>query len=156
MASFQKLKTDGKLKDIIKSAFDTTLSVDGGWGYDKESSTLIELSDQPIEQLEHLIASMRTYIEMNMTLGKEDRYGGINLNEIEREEHHDGTKHYHVVKYSISAMKELIYNEFVNEYKENYGKESFDLSEYFERRRGATLKRTETYWFEIKTGQGGH
>ena len=149
MAVFEKIKSDNNLKEVIKSAFDAELSVSGGWGYDRESATIIEKSDQPISQMEHLIASMRTYLEMSMTQQKEERYGGINLNEIAREEYRSDSNLYHKVNYAITAMKEDRYNIFIEEYKEGYGKANFDLSGHFKRRKKATLERTESYWFRI-------
>ena len=149
MVVFEKIKSDAHIKEVIKSAFDTDLSVSGGWGYDKESATTIEKADQPLSQLEHLIASMRSFIEMSMTRLKEERYGGINLNEISREEHQYDEQNYHEVTYSISAMKEDKYNIFIKEYKEGYGEKDFDLSGHFEKRREATLERTEVYWFKM-------
>lgn len=149
MVLFEKIQSDNNLKEVIKSAFDTELYVSGGWGYDQESATILEKTDQPISQLEHLIASMRTYLEMNMTQQKEQRYGAINLNEISREELHDDRQLYHKITYTITAMKEDQYNGFIKEYKEGYGKNDFDLSGHFERRKKATLSREEVYWFEI-------
>ncbi len=45
-----------------------TLAVAGAWGYTQKLATIIESTDLPLTQLEHMLASMRTYIEMNMTL----------------------------------------------------------------------------------------
>lgn len=149
MILFEKIQSDNNLKEVIKSAFDTDLPVGGGWGYDKGSAIIIKNPDQPLSQLEHLIASMRTYLEMNMTQQKEERYGGINLNETAREEYRDDSHLYHKISYAITAMKEDQYNIFIEEYKEGYGEKEFDLSGHFERRKKATLERAETYWFRI-------
>ncbi len=150
MVSFEKIKSDGNLREIIKAAFDADFPVDGGWGYDKASATIIEHSDLPMTQVEHTIASMRTHLEMNMTLDEDLRYGGINLNEVKREAVQDSAHKYHKVTYEITAIKEKEYNAFVDEYKEGYGKSGFDLSEYFARRKAATLHRKEIYWFELE------
>ncbi|MEA3491313.1 MAG: hypothetical protein U9R27_05380 [Campylobacterota bacterium] len=145
----EKIKSDEKIGELIKSVFDMDLSIDGDWGYTKESATIIKRVDMPIEQLEHTVASMRTHLEMSIMCTKEDRYGGINLNERDRREHHEGSQLYHKVTYATSAIKESDYNAFIEEYKEFYGKKDFDISEYFDRRREATLNKIETYWFEI-------
>ena len=94
---------------------------------------------------------MRNFIEMSMTRQKEDRYGGINLNEIAREEQDVDGEDYHKVTYTISAMKEEQYNTFIDEYKEGYGEKNFDLSGHFRRRKQATVERTEVHWFKINT-----
>lgn len=149
MFKFEQLKSDNDLKEVIKSAFDADLSLSGAWGYTQELATVIESTDLPVAQLEQMIASMRTYIEMNMTLPKEDRFGSINLNETHREQESVGNLLYDKVTYEITAIKEDIYASFINAYKEGYGTEGFDMAEHFDQRKKATLTRTEVFWFEI-------
>jgi len=86
MVTFEQLKSGDDIREVIKTAFDADLSISGGWGYAQEEAMVIEASAVPLSQLEHMLASMRTYIEMNMTLPPEERYGSINLNEIQREQ----------------------------------------------------------------------
>lgn len=143
------MEFDENIKEIIKSVFNLHLSVDGGWGYSEELATHLKKSEMPTLQLEHTIASMRAHLEMSITRKKEERYGGINLNEIDREEYRSNSQLYHKVTYAVTAIKEIEYNAFIEEYKENYGKKDFDMSEYFERRREATLGKSEIYWFRI-------
>jgi len=95
-------------------------------------------SDEPI-----------AYLEMNMTLPEKERFGSINLNETQREEIVEGKQRYHRVVYEITAMKEETYATFIDEYKEGYGKEDFDMEAHFRRRKEATLIRHEPYWFEV-------
>ncbi|HSR74051.1 MAG TPA: hypothetical protein VLL31_04340 [Sulfurovum sp.] len=149
MALFKQLKSDNDLKEVIKSAFDADLAISGAWGYTKELATIIESSNVPLKQLEHMLASMRAYIEMNMTLPPEERYGSINLNETAREQVHVGDLIYDQVTYEISAMKEELYTAFINEYKEGLGTEGFDIANHFDQRKKATITRNEDYWFEI-------
>ena len=149
MIEFEPLKSDNDLKEVIKSAFDADLSLSGAWGYTQELATIIEATDVPLKQLEHMIASMRTYIEMNMTLPEEERFGSINLNETNREQEKVGDLLYDKVTYEITAMKEDTYNAFITAYKEGLGKEDFDITEHFDQRKKATLTRSEDYWFEI-------
>ena len=149
MIKFEQLQSDNDLKEVIKSAFDADLALSGAWGYTQELATTIESTDLPLIQLEHMLASMRTYIEMNMTLPKEERYGSINLNETHREQIKVGNLVYDKVTYEITAMKEETYTAFINEYKEGLGTEGFDITEHFNQRKKATITRTEAYWFEI-------
>ena len=149
MSIFQQIISNHDLKEVIKSAFDTDLEVNGAWGYTQALATVIEKTDIPILQLEHTLASMRAYIEMNMTQEKEERYGSINVNEITREQCEEDRQVYDKVSYEITAMKEDIYASFINEYKEGYGTEDFDINEHFKRRKEATLTRVITYWFEV-------
>jgi predicted small secreted protein len=149
MMSFEQLKSDNDLKEVIKTAFDADLAVSGSWGYTQELATVIESTEVPLAQLEHMLASMRSYIEMNMTLPKEDRYGSINLNETQREQIKVGDLVYDKVTYEITAMKEDLYTAFINEYKEGLGTEGFDITEHFNQRKKATISRSEAYWFEV-------
>lgn len=150
MTLFNQIKSDDDIEGFIKSVFDMDLSLDGSWGYSQELATVIkQTTETSIVQLEHSIASMRTYIEMNITLDKENRYTGISLNEILREEYHDNDLIYHKVTYNITAIKEMEYNNFIKEYKANYGNKDFNMSSHFNERIKATLNRTETYWFEV-------
>ena len=148
---FERIADDNPIAEVLRSAFDADLPVSGGWGYEKDAPTIITPSEEtiPLRQLEHMLASMRAYLEMNMTLEKEERYGSINLNELSRETLQEDGKVYDKVSYEISAMKETVYADFIEEYKEGYGKEGFDLKGHFSRRREATLTRVVTYWFDV-------
>ena len=141
------------MRKVVKSAFDVDLEVAGAWGYNKEESTILQgnHNNSPLNQFEHTLASMRAYLEMNMTQEKKDRYGSINLNEISREYFEDNGLTYHEVNYEITAMKDDDYAIFINEYKEGYGKENFDLNDHFKRRKEKTLTRTVKHWFEVSS-----
>ncbi len=149
MSVFDELSNDEPVHEVIKSAFDTDLPIDGAWGYTKEALTIITSSDTPYAQIEHMFASMRAYLEMNMTLNEASRYGSINVNELFREEIGTEANKYHKVTYEITAMKESRYTTFIKEYKENYGKKDFDLTTHFQKRKEATLRREVTHWFEL-------
>ena len=149
MIKFEQLQSDNDLKKVIKSAFDADLSLAGAWGYTKDLATIIESTEVPLKQLEHMIASMRTYIEMNMTLPEEERYGSINLNETERAQITEGELVYDKVTSEITAMKEKTYTAFINAYKEGLGTEEFDITAHFNERKKATITRNEAYWFEV-------
>lgn len=149
MSQFEQLKCNDDLKEVIKSAFDADFDLSGAWGYTQDLATVIHSTDLPLSQIEHMLASMRAYIEMNMTLPKEDRFGSISLNETDRIQVSEDQFVYDKVTYAITAMKEDTYTSFINEYKEGYGKEGFDMAEHFDQRKKATLTREEVYWFEI-------
>jgi hypothetical protein len=149
MSQFKQIKSDDDIKAVIKSAFDADLDLSGAWGYTQELSTVLHSTDIPLSQAEHILASMRSYIEMNMTLPKEDRYGSINVREIERSQITENKLIYDKITYEITAMKEETYNAFINAYKEGYGTNDFDLKEHFDQRKKATVSREEVYWFEI-------
>ena len=149
MVTFEQIKSDDDLREVIKTAFDADLAVSGAWGYTQELAIIIEASEAPLHQLEHMLASMRAYIEMNMTLPAQERYGSINLNETHREQIKTDNKVYDKVTYEITAMKETHYTAFINEYKEGLGKEDFDITAHFDERKKATITRDEVYWFEV-------
>lgn len=136
-------------REIIASIFGMDLAIGNGWGYEKSNAMQLYKSDIPQKQTEHTLASMRTHLEMSITQPKEKKYGGINLNEIAREEFGNDKNQYHKVTYAVTAMLESHYNNFIDEYKEKYGKEDFDMAEYFQRRREATINREIIYWFSV-------
>jgi hypothetical protein len=152
MASFDKVETGEKLREMILSVFDIELPVDGGWGYEEKDPTVIYEGEIPTTQLEHTLASMRAHLEMGLMPSKEERYGSINLNETERKEYQKDNNLFHKVSYTITAMKESEYNAFIEEYKEGYGKDSFDIDAHFRKRKEATLTREENFWFRIDQG----
>ena len=147
MYKFQEIPEGDPLKEVIKSAFDTEMDISGGWGYTQDIATTIHATELPLEQFEHTFAMMRAYLEMNMTLAKEERFGSINLNETKREEILIDSKYYDKVTYEITAMLELQYNAFIKSYKKGYGQEDFDISEHFNARKEATLHREVEHWF---------
>jgi len=149
MPTFAKLSAENNLQEIIKTAFDTELPIDGAWGYTQALATILSHSDIPVIQLEHMFASMRAYVEMNMTQNEEERYASINLKELSREEKNLGSENYHKISYEITAIKESLYTVFIKEYKENYGDESFDLSAHFKKRKESTLHREVIHWFKV-------
>jgi hypothetical protein len=149
MVIFKSIKSGEDIREVIKSAFSIELSIEGDWGYSEKLSTIIRDINMPLRQLQHTIASMRTHIEMSMTLPKEQRYAGINLSEKSREEYRVDGEMFQKVTYEVSAIAEESYKEFISEYKEGYGKEEFDMGDHFERKAKATLKREIEYWFEV-------
>ncbi|MBD3790370.1 MAG: hypothetical protein IE885_08450 [Campylobacterales bacterium] len=147
---FEPISGQENLKDVISSAFDMELSVSGGWGYLLKEATVIEKTNGiPLEQLEFTLASMRCYLEMNMTIKADERFGSINLSEIAREETKQNGTVFHKVTYSVTAIKESLYNQFIEEYKQGFGKEDFDITAHFNRRKEATITLPLIHWFEV-------
>jgi hypothetical protein len=146
MKRFKEIEVEENLKELIKVAFNVDLNISGAWGYSKDLSTIIEVDNEgSTMQTEFTLATMRAYLEMNMILEENERYGAINLNEISREII-DG---FEKVNYEISAIKELKYKIFIDEYKENFEKPDFDIADHFNRRKKETLKREVIHWFKV-------
>lgn len=146
---FQNIPTGEDVQRVIESAFDVKLDVSGEWGYTRESAMVIHATEVPLQQLEHTLASMRTFIEMNMTMPEEERYGAINVNEIARECVRENNKIYDKIVYEISGMPEKEYEKFIDEYKAGYESPEFDLSGHFQRRKEATVTLQKSFWFDI-------
>lgn len=149
MSTFELPRNNDDLREIIKTAFDADLDISGDWGYTQKGATIIHTTNVPVAQFEHMFASMRAYIEMNMTLEPEDRYASINLNETDREVVTLNAISYDKVSYQVTAMNEQVYNAFINAYKAGYGKEDFDMTAHFNQRKEATLTRTVIHWFQL-------
>ncbi|BAF71019.1 hypothetical protein [Sulfurovum sp. NBC37-1] len=151
MTTFKKVQKTADIRELIRSTFDVDLPLTGSWGYTEEEATIVEALPEgmPLLQLEHVFASIRAHLEMNITQEPENRYGGINLHEKEREQSKKEKSIFDKVTYEITAIKEDLYNAFIKEYKEGYGKEGFDLNDHFKRRKEATLTREVTHYFEV-------
>jgi hypothetical protein len=146
---FENIPSDDDIKSVIKSAFDVDLDLSGGWGYDKSDALVIHKTDVPLQQIEHTLASMRAFIEMNMTQPDDRRYGAINVNETARECISENNKIYDKITYEISGMLESEYEKFIEEYKNGYESPDFDLESHFKRRKAATVVFEKLFWFDI-------
>ena len=155
MSTFQNIENDSNIQQTIKNTFDVELSLEGSWGYTKEYASIIKSiqNNMPLNQLEHMITTMRAHMEMNLTQVKENRYGAINANEKSREKIQENSLIYDKVTYEVTAIKEDLFKKFILEYKEGYEKESFDLNAHFKRRKEATLTRETIHYFEISNIQ---
>ena len=155
MTSFTKLQDPSNIQELIKSTFDADLSLTGSWGYTEEQASMIKDLPQgmTLPQMEHMLTTLRAHLEMNITQAQENRYGAINANERARESLLREEGLFNKVTYEITAIKEELFNAFIKEYKEGYGKEDFDLSAHFKRRQEATLTREVIHYFEVSTVQ---
>ena len=146
-AKFDKLPAVDDIAGVIQDAFDVKLDISGGWGYDNNSALIVKAMDIPTDQFVHMFASMRATIEMNMILEEEARYAGVNANFVESKKFEINNMTYDILTFKITAMKEDVYAELIQEYKDNYGKKEFDMNDHFKRRNEATISREVDYWF---------
>ncbi len=144
---FKQVEPVENIQEVVKDIFDIKLNISGGWGYDNNSAVVIKKLDMPVEQFIHMFATMRANIEMNLTLDEDERYGGINLTFENSKKSEINNKIYDVMSFKITAMKEKIYTNFIQEYKAGYGKKEFDLSAHFQKRKESTIVRHIDYWF---------
>ncbi|MEA3315217.1 MAG: hypothetical protein U9Q30_05120 [Campylobacterota bacterium] len=148
MIKFEEIKSDDSVNDILKGTFNLELPISGGWGYSELEMVEILNNSVPKEQLQYMFGTARSTIEMSLTQPKENRYAGINLKEISREEEILEGKTISKVKYEISAILEDIYNEFISEYKENHGKDDFDIASHFKQRDEKSIKLEKIIYFK--------
>ena len=151
MKTFEHLQKNSDIQALIKTTFDADLPIAGDWGYTKEEATTIKALPEgmTLSQLEHMLTSIRAHLEMNITQEKAHRYGGINANETAREQIKNNKATFDKVTYKITAIQEDLYNAFIKEYKEGYGKETFDLNAHFQKREESTLTREVIHYFEV-------
>jgi len=146
---FEQIAPVDDMSGVIEEVFGVKLDISGGWGYDNKSAVKVHSLDIPIDQFIHTFASIRANIEMNLLLEEEDRYGGINVNFVNGEQIEIENKMYDRITFTITAMKETEYAKFIQEYKDNYGKnKEFDMDDHFKRREEATISVEADYWFE--------
>ncbi len=147
---FKKIESTDKITTIIKTVSDMDLDVDGLWGYSMESATIINShNDFKLNDFEILLCSLRSHIQMSMTLSEEDRYTSIAPSQISKEKIEQNQKVYDKVIYSISATKESEFKELIQEYKKNHGDDTFDLAKHFKKREDCKITIEEEYWFDI-------
>jgi len=146
---FKEIAAGEDVKAVVKSAFDIDLDISGDWGYTQQRAMIINHTDVPLENLEHTLASMRAFIEMNMTMPDSKRYGAINVNETKRECISKDNRIYDKITYEISGMLESDYEKFIEEYKEGYETPDFDIQAHFQRRKEATVVMEKVFWFDI-------
>ncbi len=146
---FKNIPNGEDVKEVIKAAFDVELDISGEWGYDQQSAMIIYNTQMPLQQLQHTLASMRAFIEMNMTMPENERYGAININEIARESISENNKIYDKIVYEISGMLESDYEKFIDEYKAGYESPDFDMDAHFRKRKESTLVLEKPFWFDI-------
>ncbi len=142
---FKKIENDATIKKVVQDLFEINLDIYGGWGYNEQDCTVIESLNGSVKQLEDMLIKVRSYVEMNISQPKEDRYVGINIKELKRE----NIKNIDKVLYEVSGMLESDYTKFISEYKNKHDSQSFDMTEHFNRRKHKTLIREEYYYFDI-------
>jgi predicted small secreted protein len=146
VVEFKKINSQDEITKIINSAFGVDIEISGSWGYSQDDFSDISKIKKDIKSTQNMISTMRANIEMNMTLSEDERYGSINLHEISSKK--DGL--FEKIEYEISAMKESDYKVFIQDYKDNFDNNNFDLEGHFNKRKKATIKRKVIHWFKIK------
>jgi len=147
MVDFEDIKEFGRVQEVIKEVFGLDLDLDGDWGYDQNRALIVKDLSIPMKQFENTFAIMRSNIEMNLTLPKDKRYGAITVHEQGRKQKTVDNIIYDIVTFKINAIKEDLYAKFIQEYKDGYGKEEFDIQEHFVQRQKNTIERYKDFWF---------
>ena len=144
---FNKLDPVDDLQSFIRQHFDIDLPVKGGWGYDADAPVVVlPHPTLPKNQIEQIFATILANIEMNLMFEKGEGFSGINVKEISRNEMGEIER----VEYEITAMPEKRYADFIEEYKEGYGKDDFDLEDHFRRRDAETIRRVINLYFKVE------
>ena len=146
---FKQIDNVDNISEVIKEVFEVELDISGGWGYDNTTALIVNnLKEMKIDQFIHTFASIRANVEMNLTLDEDERYGGINVEFMDGKQIELDNIKYDMITFKISAMKEKDYAVFIQEYKDNYGKnKDFDMTDHFKRRNESTISIEVDYWF---------
>ncbi|MEA3497790.1 MAG: hypothetical protein U9R16_01905 [Campylobacterota bacterium] len=146
--TFNQIESVENLSQVLKETFDVDLDISGGWGYDNKGAVVVNHLDIPIDQFLHMFATIRANIEMNLMQDEDNRYGGINISFLEGEQFEIDNKIYDHITFEISAINEKKYAKYIQEYKDNYGKnKDFDMSDHFKRRKEDTITMQSDFWF---------
>jgi len=152
MTKFTKLNNEENMIEVIRQAtnLDFKCNISGGWGYKKDDATIINSTNEyDIDGFELLLCTIRANIEMNITLDENSRYVSIAPTLLSQEIKTNGDDTYHCNNYTIEAVKELDFKRLSKEYKENYGKESFDMIKHFKQREECKISIKTIYWFKV-------
>ncbi|MEA2017579.1 MAG: hypothetical protein U9N59_03945 [Campylobacterota bacterium] len=145
---FNQIEPVQNLSEVLKETFDVDLDISGGWGYSNKDAVTINSLDMPIDQFLHMFSSIRANIEMNIMQDEDTRYGGINLTFLQGEQFEIDNKTYDHITFEITAMLEKDYSKFIQEYKDNYGKnKNFDMGDHFQRRKEKSITIKSDFWF---------
>lgn len=146
---FEQIAPLENMSEVIEEVFGVKLDIEGGWGYDNKTPVIVKSLDMPIDQFLHMFANIRANIEMNLTLEEDERFGGINADFVDGQQFEIENKIFDMVTFNITGMKETDYAQFIQEYKDNYGKNpDFDMDGHFKRRQEATISLMADFWFE--------
>lgn len=146
---FKELETVEDIREVVNNLFDVDLNISAGWGYGKDTALIVGRLDMPTSQFTNLFVTLRTNIEMSFNFDKDNKYGGIILNEKNRKEVEFDGKSYSIITFNVTAMLEKEYAKFIKEYKDNYGKKEFDIAKHFKQRKEQTLSRVVECWFYL-------
>jgi hypothetical protein len=146
---FKHIEPVEDMPKIIFDVFGVKLDICGGWGYSHKDPLIVNSPTMPIDQFLNMFATIRATIEMNLTLEKEDRYGGINVHFLEGEQFTIENQTFDHIRFETTAMKEKEYATLIQEYKDNYGKnENFDMDAHFQKRKVLTIKVESDFWIK--------
>ncbi len=148
MINFEKAQNVENIRETIKNIFNLDLDISGGWGYNQQSALKIEKTDTSLEQFAHTFAIIRSNIEMNIMQEESNRYSGLNAHIEDEEEMTKDEINYKIISFKITATATQQNNELIKEYKENYGKENFDIKRHFQKRKECEITRTIECWFD--------
>ncbi len=144
---FEKAQDVENIRETIKNIFDLDLDISGAWGYDQQSALKIEKTDTSFEQFAHTFAIIRSNVEMNIMQEESNRYSGLNVHTQDEKEMTKDERQYKIISFQITATATKQNNELIKEYKENYGKENFDIKGHFQKRKECEITRTIECWF---------
>lgn len=147
--NFKRVDEVDDISGVIKDVFGVSLDISGGWGYDHRNAIIVNSLELPINEFLNMFAIIRANIEMNLTLDENERYSGINVNFIDGQQIEVDNMLYDMITYEITAIKEKDYAFYIQEYKDNYGKnKEFDLEKHFKKRKESTISIKADYWFK--------
>lgn len=146
---FKQIESVDDISKVIEDVFGVKLGISGGWGYTHKEPVIVNSLEMPIDQFLNMFATIRANIEMNLTLEEDERYGGINVHFIEGEQFTIENETFDHIRFEVAAIKENKYTELIQEYKDNYGKNSdFDMEAHFQKRKELTIKLETDFWFK--------
>jgi len=159
----EQLNTVESPRQIIREDFKIDLPISGGWGYNLETSCVIDKNDSTVSkvipfngiQVEYIFIEKRIYEEMIIFRDKHERFAGIRWNQNSQLLKIIDNKYYDVLSYSIEGFSKDIWLELTNRFKEIQESGKIEMMDELNAYRESQIYRfTSDFYFDISSFYG--
>ena len=158
-----QLITKESPRQIIFEDFKLDLPITGGWGYDFESSCVIDKNDSTVNKIipfngvsvEYVFVEKRIYEEMIIFRKADEKYAGIRWDLISQELLFEDDKPYDKLIFNVVGFTDEVWDELTNRFEaiQKSGKLEL-LSELDAYRESKAYKFNREYYFDISSFYG--
>ena len=166
-----RIRSEESPREIITADFKSLkgeFPISGGWGYSKEDAVIIDKSDKSdpvvpkgmpfdgvgiegIEGIEYIFVEKRIYEELIIFRSDNNKFSGIEWNEIKQEFRSDGERKFDVLFFDVTAIPDTDWEQLKSEWESNNGFQGSQsaLDVHIEKRNSKVVHYKTEYWFDI-------